>query len=81
MLALNREVRETSSESKENIRGRHYLSLLASLNVLEMFELSVVGAEFLLVVVHPVSPITSQLQPPSRHSDISWSHHGDRGLR
>ena len=41
--------RETSSESKENIRGRHYLSLLASLNVLEVFELSVVGAEFLLV--------------------------------
>ena len=41
----------------------------------------VVGAEFLLVVVNPVSPIISQLQPPSRHSDISWSHHGDEGLR
>ena len=54
---------------------------LAEHPVLEVFELSVVGAEFLLVVVNPVSPITSQLQPPSRHSDISWSHHGDRGLR
>ena len=34
VLALNREVRETSSESKENIRGRLYLSLSASLNIL-----------------------------------------------
>ena len=37
-----------------------------------------VGGEFLLVVVNPVSPIISQLQSPSRHSDISWSHHGGR---
>ena len=57
------------------------MTLPASLNILEVFELSVVGAEFLLVVVNPVSPIISQLQPPSRHSDISWSHHGDESLR
>ena len=57
------------------------ITCLAEHSVLEVFELSVVGAEFLLVVVNPVSPIISQLQPPSRNSDISGSHHGGEGLQ